>query len=504
MSDRAPLSAEEVGELSLLLDQVLGLPASARELWLAGLKPPLDRHRSRLSYLLKKRDAGGLTSLFSAESEPQAAAPPQRIGPYLLLSELGQGGMATVWLARNEAAPAGDDLVAIKLPHVSWRRADCVERLNRERAILAALKHPGITPLLDAGIDAHGQPYLVLEYVKGEPIDAYCRRHALGLHERLALFVQAGLAVAYAHRQQIVHRDLKPANMLVTAEGTLRLLDFGIAKLLDDGWSVDTELTHVAGRPLTYEYASPEQLRGEPVSVASDVYALGVVLYELLCERRPHPLEGRSAAAYAAAIVRAVPRLPSEAATEPAMREALRGDVDAVVMKALRKPASERYASVDDLLVEVQHCLNHRRVGAASELAVPSELARLDDAVLREFAVRGVVKRYPAGTVLIRQGDMADTLFIVLEGGVKIYAENDRGAEVVLGIMGVGNYFGELAIDGGRRDASVVTLEPSTFAVLGGAMLREFLAANPDFAFQLVRGLVGRVRAMSDSVKRLS
>ena len=276
------ITAAELAALSRLLDEAADVPEAGREAWLVAL-PVADQTRvPMLRQLLAEQTAARHAEFLqtlpklkdNAPKDAEFATAGAHVGPYRLVREIGRGGMGTVWLAHRVDAPT-EDFVALKLPHVSVRRNDSAERLERERAILAALDHPGITRLLDAGIDEQGLPFLVLEYVKGEPIDDHCRRQGVDLRARLGLFVQAATAVAYAHRRQVLHRDLKPANVLVTADGTVRLLDFGIATLLCDEWSVETALTRHSGRPLTLEYASPEQLRGEPAGIPSDVYSLG-------------------------------------------------------------------------------------------------------------------------------------------------------------------------------------------------------------------------------------
>ncbi len=395
------LTAAEFAALSRLLDEVADVPEAGREAWLVAL-PGADQARvPMLREMLAEQTAPRRPEFLNTLPKLREDAPKgaelvtagAHVGPYRLVREIGRGGMATVWLAHREGAPIEDpeDFVALKLPHVSARRNDSAERLERERAILAALDHPGITKLLDAGIDAQGLPFLVLAYVKGEPIDDHCRRQGVDLRARLGLFVQAASAVAYAHRRQVLHRDLKPANVLVTADGTVRLLDFGIATLLCDEWSVESALTRHSGRPLTLEYASPEQLRGEPAGIASDVYSLGVMLYELLCAARPHRCEGRSQALFEAHATTAVPRRPSEVAAEPALRQALHGALDAIVMKALRKPACERYRSVEALVDDVRRFLDRRPVCAMDEAWSEDGSARERDAGGAAVPARDVV-----------------------------------------------------------------------------------------------------------------
>ncbi|HEU4531308.1 MAG TPA: serine/threonine-protein kinase, partial [Steroidobacteraceae bacterium] len=247
--------------------------------------------------------------------------------------------------------------VALKFLRTHLPRAGLAERLARERDILASLIHANIARLYDAGVSADGLPYLALEYIEGRQIDAYCREEALDTRGRLGLFLQVARAVAYAHGKLVVHRDLKPANILVSADAQVHLLDFGIAKLLEDGRAVETHLTQLAGRAFTPEYASPEQIRGEPVTTASDIYSLGVVLYELLTDTRPYTLKRNSRGALEDAILESEPRRPSDCAADPDTRRALRGDVDAVVLKALKKAPEERYATVNAFAEDVERLL---------------------------------------------------------------------------------------------------------------------------------------------------
>jgi serine/threonine-protein kinase len=282
------------------------------------------------------------------------------VGPYRLLRELGSGGMGMVWLAERTDGLINRP-VALKLPHGAWKRAGLAERMSSEREILATLSHPNIAHLYDAGVTAGGQPYLAIEYVEGHPIDVYCREQQLDVEARLRLFAQAADAVAHAHGKLTVHRDLKPANILVSASGQVRLLDFGIAKLLDDGQAKETRVTELSGRALTPDYASPEQIEGEPLTVASDVYSLGVVLYELLAGRRPYKLPRDSRRALEEAILQADPPPPS-AVAESRHRGVLRGDLDTVVLKALKKNPSERYPTVHALLEDIERYLSSRPV----------------------------------------------------------------------------------------------------------------------------------------------
>ena len=331
----------------------------------AGLKPRL---RDLLSRAGHTQDSGFLNTLpkftrdarNSAEVDASGDRPGNTVGPYRLVRELGSGGMGAVWLAERLDGLINRP-VALKLPHGAWKRAGLAERMGREREILAALAHPNIARLYDAGVTPEGRPFLAIEYIEGRQIDEYCRARRVDLHARLRLFAQVANAVAYAHTKLIVHRDLKPANILVTADGQVRLLDFGIAKLLQDGQAKDAGLTELSGCMLTPDYASPEQIHGEPLTIASDVYSLGVILFELLCQRRPYTLERGSLRSLENAIVRAEPPRPSDVA-EGSWRASLRGDLDTIVLKALKKTPEERYPTVHAFVDDIARYLTSRPV----------------------------------------------------------------------------------------------------------------------------------------------
>jgi eukaryotic-like serine/threonine-protein kinase len=358
--------------LDRLLDEALDRPEPEREAWLEALPSELDDLKPRLRTLLAEAarcEADGpfqslpnldLGTAPSGEGDPAGRAGEQ-VGPYRLVRLLGEGGMGAVWLAERTDGML-NRAVALKLPRVSWLRPGLAERMAREREILASLDHPHIARLYDAGLGAGGRPYLALEYVEGRPIDEYARARGLDLRGRLRLFLQVAAAVAHAHGRLVVHRDLKPGNVLVTAEGQVRLLDFGIAKLLEQGRAEETELTRQSGRALTPAYASPEQIAGAPLGVATDVYSLGVLLYELLAVARPYKLDRDSAAALEAAILEAEPAGPSTAAADRKMARELRGDLDTVVLKALKKKPEERYATVNAFADDVERYLQGRPV----------------------------------------------------------------------------------------------------------------------------------------------
>ena len=367
--------------LSRLLDTALSLPAAERAAWLRRLDAEQEPLKGLLEELLARGDlaetGGFLASLPKLDSIPQpsakpapvhpAAEPGQLVGAFRLERMLGSGGMGSVWLAERS-----DGLirrkVALKLPHFARETAGLAQRMNRERNILATLQHPNIARLYDAGIAADGRPYLALEFVEGEPIDRYCAAQGLGRQQCIALFIQAARAVAYAHAQLVIHRDLKPSNILVDRDGVVHLLDFGIATLLDPrdgaGERPDSGLTRQLGVALTPQYASPEQIRGEHVSTASDVYSLGLVLYELLAGRRPYQLEGADQLALSRAIEAMAISPPSSAARDRAARKALQGDLDTIVLKALRKVPAERYATVGELADDLERYLKGEPVRA--------------------------------------------------------------------------------------------------------------------------------------------
>jgi len=368
------MSPEAWQLLSGLWDEAMSLQPAERAAWLDQLRRaghPLSDSLEEMLVALGSVETGDFLATLPRDAprstEPGARQAGERVGAYRLERPLGRGGMAEVWLARR-ADGALKRPVALKLLHRWPGGAALAPRFERERDILAALHHPHIASLFDAGVGARGESFLALEYVDGEPLTAHAERCRLGLRPRVELFRQVLLAVHHAHANLVLHRDLKPANILVDRDGTVKLLDFGIAKLLaePDGPAAETELTRAAGRPLTPLYASPEQLRGEPLSTASDVYALGVVLYELLCGARPYDVVPGRPGALERAILEIDPRPPSQrvAAEAPAfgpdargLRRALAGELDAMVQKALAKSPAQRYSSVEALRADVDRWL---------------------------------------------------------------------------------------------------------------------------------------------------
>ncbi|NBC17643.1 MAG: tetratricopeptide repeat protein [Bacteroidetes bacterium] len=303
------------------------------------------------------------------------------VGPYRLVRPLGQGGMGEVFLAVRDLGSTRQT-VALKLLRTGLPHDDLIHRFTAEQQILAQLTHSHVARLLDAGQADDGRPYLVMEYVDGAPITDYCDRHRLTIDQRLRLFVQVCEAVQFAHQHLVIHRDLKPSNILVTAPrsgsaagGQVKLLDFGIAKMLDPlATNAPLLQTRTGQRLLTPAYASPEQIDGASIATTSDVYSLGVLLYELLAGQRPYTLDGKTESEIARIIVEETPTRPSAAVTQPApaptaigdarkssperLRRHLRGDLDTIVMKALRKEPGRRYQSAADLADDLERHLS--------------------------------------------------------------------------------------------------------------------------------------------------
>ncbi|MDH5822012.1 protein kinase [Luteimonas sp. RD2P54] len=365
------MDADRWRRLSPLLDALLDAPAAERAATLASLReedPALAEELERLLTLEQDHDDFLDTPLVAPLPGARSGT---EVGPYRLERLLGEGGMGQVWLA-SRADGLYQRRVALKLLRPGLADPGLRLRFTREREILARLEHAHIARLLDAGISADNQPYLALDYVDGEPLTDWCRGRALDVRARLRLFLQVCDAVSHAHANLIVHRDLKPSNILVTPLDEVRLLDFGIAKLLDSAELPDQ--TRTGTRAFTLHYAAPEQIRGEPVTTLTDVYALGVVLYELLTDARPYELERASDAQWEQAILEADPLRPSlrllrRADTESAAAAGLRrraravaGDLDNIVLKALAKRHDQRYPSVEALALDLQRYLDGRPV----------------------------------------------------------------------------------------------------------------------------------------------
>ena len=353
MSDFTP---EEWAALQPLLDEMFELPPGARTEWLARKRmshPQIAERLRELSDRDKRADAEGFLGTSPLTGmEPASSLAGQALGGYVLERELGHGGMGSVWLA-SRADGRFQGQAAIKFLSLAVAGAAGEARFRREGSVLARLTHPNIARLLDAGITGAGQPYLVLEYVDGQPIDRWCEGQRLDRDARIRLFLQVLAAVGQAHTNLVVHRDLKPGNILVTADGTVKLLDFGIAKLIEGEGPAPSQLTGSGEAVLTFEYAAPEQLQGEPITTQTDVYSLGVVLYQLVAGRHPTGANCTTPAEHIRATLETEPAWIPDA-----------GDLDTVLAKALRKDPRERYATVAAFADDLSHYLNHEPVTA--------------------------------------------------------------------------------------------------------------------------------------------
>lgn len=358
------LDHTQAATLNALLDTVLQLPVEQRGAWVEALGAEFDAVKPRLVTLLARASeperAHSLTTLPKVNEQASVPAADNggriagaRVGRYRLQRRLGIGGMGVVWLAHDEEDAR--QRVALKFAHNTPETGSLRERLAREQSLLSSLAHPNIARLYGSGMTGDDQLYLVLEYVEGVPLDRYCSARDATLNQRFGLVVQIADALTHAHERRIVHRDLKPSNVLVTADGETRLLDFGVAKLLNAENAVGgLDLSALTGRPLTPEYASPEQLLGEPIGFASDIYSLGVMLYELLTGVRPYTCKRGSNRALRDAILSAPALPPSLATDDPELRDQLRGEVDLLILKALEKKPEERFATMREFAARIE------------------------------------------------------------------------------------------------------------------------------------------------------
>lgn len=396
---------------------------------------------------------------------------PEQIGPFRVVREIGRGGMGRVFLAER-ADGQFEQRVALKL--IQHGTPGLVRRFVEERRIVALLEHPGIARLVDGGVTNSGLPYFAMELVEGEPIDRYCDARALTLDQRLELFVGVCDAVAYAHRYLIIHRDLKPSNILVTADGQPKLLDFGIAKLLGAEQGGD-DATRTGFSAMTPEFAAPEQVRGAPVSTATDVYSLGVLLYLLLTGERPYDVRGRSPAEVERIVCVDDPPKPSSKAPPP-LRRRLRGDLDLIAMTALHKEAERRYQSPATLAEDLQRFRQGRAI-----------LARPDSA---RYRVQKFVGRHRAGVAVA--GLLAAALVggasreRVLRGRAEVEARKAKEVEAFLvGVFDVADPSGWKEPEGGSVTARELLDR-------GASRIDSMLVGQPEVQAEL-RSVLGRI-----------
>ena len=380
------LNPERWQEISPHLDEALSLSEEDRADWLAAFRAQRPELADFLENLLQEHRALADEHFLESETHKPTNEPSltgETLGAYTLISHIGEGGMSNVWLAERSDGRFARQ-VAVKFLRLAVSSGGAAERFKREGRILGQVAHPHIAELIDAGVTAKGEPYLVLEYVKGQQIDEYCDSRKLDVDARIKLFLDVLSAVAHAHANLVVHRDIKPSNVLVNNEGKVKLLDFGIAKLLADDMNpgAATQLTLEGGGGLTPQFAAPEQITRAPITTATDIYALGVLLYILLTGQHPAGPGAQSPANLVRAILDVEPKPASDvvapaaakidtegiaqrrASTPDKLCRTLRGDLDTIVSKALKKKPSERYASVSAFADDLRRFLKHEAISA--------------------------------------------------------------------------------------------------------------------------------------------
>jgi len=432
------ISASDWQQVKLVFHAAVDLPPADRSAYLnracAGnavllkeVETLLAAHESAANFL-EEGAARAVVGQFEQEATRERIG--RRLGPYQLEAELGHGGMGQVFRARRVDGQYQSE-VAIKLVRAGCESPSIHKRFLAERQILATLTHPAIARLLDGGTSEEGTPYLVMELVDGIPIDRYCTTNTLSVTARLALFLSVCEAVSYAHRHLVVHRDLKPSNILITPEGKAKLLDFGVAKVLD---SMGPRATVTLVRALTVHYSSPEQIQGGPITTASDVYSLGVLLYHLLTDGSPY----RSAQGLVSDVAREIcerqPNLPSQApapasspCNERKWRAQIRGDLDSIVMLALQKDPGRRYSSVDLFAEDIQRHLDYRPVRARDN-ALGDQFVKLIRRHRRSaYTSVGALLLLAAWALWVAQGEQASNT-----SAAERYAAAHRTARVLL------------------------------------------------------------------------
>jgi serine/threonine-protein kinase len=414
--------------------------------------------------LLRADAASGPMEALGAHFQPVAQvlepARPARIGAYQIVRELGRGGMGVVYLA-DRADGEFRQRVAIKLIPSADATDPLHQRFLAERQILAALTHPNIARLLDGGVTDEGRPYLVMEYIDGVPITTYCETHRLDIPARLRLFMEVCAAVHHAHQNLIVHRDLKPTNILVTADGHAHLLDFGIAKLINPAFGAPAPVTRADARLMTPEYASPEQVRAESLTTASDIYSLGVLLYELLCGRGPYRLTSGSPVELATAICEQDPDPPS--VRQANLRDA---DLDSIVLMAMRKEPARRYRAADMLREDLERYLNGQPV-----------LAHRDS---RRYRFQKFLRRHrvEAAAVAMVAISLVAGLSVSLWQGRRAAVERDRAAQALAEATGITNFLMDMFQTGTPGEATPAQLSALDLLRRGAARADE-LSGQP-------------------------
>jgi serine/threonine protein kinase len=483
----ATVPPEQWRPFSEYLDQALDLPEADRAAWLAALAQSSPQLAAAVADALSQRERSGYAEflaepLLSREHIVGATLIGRHVGPYVIEAEIGRGGMGSVWRARR-VDDRFETTVAVKFLHASWIGLQGEQRFRSEGQMLGRLDHPNIARLIDAGLLDATHPYLVLEYVEGEAIDAYCADNNLNLEARVELFLGVLAAVAHAHSHLIVHRDIKPSNIFVTHGGAVKLLDFGIAKLLDDATGA-AALTKSGGTALTPQFAAPEQLLGKAVTTATDVYSLGLVLYVLLTGRHPILAESNSSAQLIHAVLTEdAPQASSVTGMPTPWRRSLQGDLDNILGKALKKVPTERYASVGAFADDLKRYLTHEPVKACADTVT--------------YRLTKFVRRHRGGvlsgllTVLVLCAATVTTFLQKIEANhqrdaARFEARHAESANEFLDFL--------LQSDGGTSHTS---LSPAARIELGARMLELQYRDDPRFAGRMLVELSDQYRGQT-------
>ncbi len=478
---------EQWRPFSEYLDQALDLPEADRAAWLAALAQSSPQLAAAVADALSQRGRSGYAEflaepLLSSERVASATLIGRHVGPYVIEAEIGRGGMGSVWRARR-ADDRFETTVAVKFLHASWIGLQGEQRFRSEGQILGRLDHPNIARLIDAGLLEATHPYLVLEYVEGEAIDDYCAAKNLSVAARVELYLGVLAAVAHAHSHLIVHRDIKPSNIFVTRAGSVKLLDFGIAKLLDDATGAAV-LTKSGSGALTPQFAAPEQLLGKAVTTATDVYSLGLVLYVLLTGRHPILADSTSSAQLIYAVLTEdVPQASTVTSMPAPWRRSLQGDLDNILGKALKKVPAERYASVGALADDLKRYLSHEPVKAHADTVT--------------YRLTKFVRRHRGGvlsgilTVLVLCAATIITFLQKIEltrqrDAAQFEARRAESANEFLDFL--------LQSDGGTTQAS---LSPAARIELGARMLELQYRDDPRFAGRMLVELSDQYRGQT-------
>jgi|KBSSwiStaDraftv2_1062776.scaffolds.fasta_scaffold00483_10 serine/threonine-protein kinase len=501
------------GELSPLLDQVLELAGEERAAWLEALRATRPAAAAELQTLLAELQALDDAGFLEGDPSKMLGQPSlvgQAFGAYTIEAPIGHGGMGSVWLARRSDGRF-EGKVAVKLLNIALLGQSPEERFRREGRLLGRLMHPNIARILDAGVAPSGQPYLVLEHVEGRAIDVYCDERRLSVNERIRLFMDVLAAVGHAHANLIIHRDIKPSNIHVTHGGAVKLLDFGIAKLIEaeDQAAGMSHATENGARALTPGYASPEQALGDSITIATDVYSLGVLLYVLLTGQHPTGAKDTSVLQHIRRLIETAPDRLSDAAagarsrsphtveenaakratTLQKLRRTLRGDLDNIVAKALKKNPQERYSSVREFADDLQRYLQDEPV-----------LARADNSWyrMRKFIARNRVPVAIAGVALMA---VFATAAIALVEAYTAKAERDRALALSSRNEAVADFLNMLITEAAASDKPV---QLSEMLARSEALANAEYRGNPEHRAAVLDMLAGYYHSSGDDTRAQS